>query len=461
MMGSILVDPDVPANKSSTLINTPRLLVFEAAIGAAALAALGPADGPPAAAAAVQQFRRILQGFNMQVIWGANDMIPWLFDHDGWKASLLKGNGLRDAGPIKTKDLINMVGFDPYSSFIRLLQGQTDLLVFHYDWRLSNDETAGKLETQIKERWWKGGLPADIASDQERITIIVHSMGGLVARHFIEALNGYRLVKKLITVGTPHLGAPIAYANYRGSELPLPLSKVIRPAHIMRVLFPFVPKALASRLPAIGVGLLMPAQMQIELMRSYASAIQLLPTYSFATGPGGPETPSVSYAGMTQLPTGRSVVSIMDLARGSLIGLGQFPFRTPNNLDSWLAGKVTYHTLAGTGVSKTAQGYRKSDDRALTDSFGDGTVPLGSAQLPSSAASSNIRRLPSLVSGVDHQDLFKSPIILNYCLSELGLPVPASPEFQLETGRYSPFMTEREWAAESIELAPARLSAYA
>ena len=461
MMGSILVDSDVPANKSSTLINTPRLLAFEAAIGAAALAALGPVAGPKAALDAVQGFRRILQGFNMQVIWGANDMIPWLFDHDGWKASLLKGNGLADPGPIKAGSVINMVGFDPYSSFIRLLQGQTDLLVFPYDWRLSNDVTARKLEAKIKDRWWSGGLPKDKASDEERITIIVHSMGGLVARHFIEVRNGYRLVKKLITVGTPHLGAPIAYANYRGSTLPLPLSRVIRPAEIMRVLFPLVPRALASRLPNIGVGLLMPAQMQIELIRSYASAIQLLPTYSFATGPGGLETPSVSYAGMTHLPTGRSVMSIMDLARGSLVGHGQFPPSTPGNLDSWLAGKLTYHTLAGTGVSGTAQGYRKSDDRALTDSFGDGTVPLGSAQLPSTAAPSNIRRLPLLVNGVDHQNLFKSPVIQSYCLSELGLPVPASPEFELETGRYSPFMTEREWVAESTEVEPVRLSAYA
>ena len=38
------------------------------------------------------------------------------------------------------------------------------------------------------------------------VDLVAHSMGGLVARHFIERLSGARKVGRLITIGTPHHG---------------------------------------------------------------------------------------------------------------------------------------------------------------------------------------------------------------------------------------------------------------
>jgi len=46
----------------------------------------------------------------------------------------------------------------------------------------------------------------------ERISIIAHSMGGLVSRYYVQALDGHLQVKTLITLGTPHHGTPTAYA---------------------------------------------------------------------------------------------------------------------------------------------------------------------------------------------------------------------------------------------------------
>ena len=40
-----------------------------------------------------------------------------------------------------------------------------------------------------------------------RLILIGHSMGGLVARYFIEVLSGWRDTKMLITLGTPHRGS--------------------------------------------------------------------------------------------------------------------------------------------------------------------------------------------------------------------------------------------------------------
>jgi pimeloyl-ACP methyl ester carboxylesterase len=49
------------------------------------------------------------------------------------------------------------------------------------------------------------GIEADAGP---RLTIVAHSMGGLVARCFIERQGGSRLTDRLITCGTPHLGSP-------------------------------------------------------------------------------------------------------------------------------------------------------------------------------------------------------------------------------------------------------------
>jgi len=46
--------------------------------------------------------------------------------------------------------------------------------------------------------------------DMDRFHIVGHSMGGLLARHYIQHCGGDRRVKSLITLGTPHRGTPTA-----------------------------------------------------------------------------------------------------------------------------------------------------------------------------------------------------------------------------------------------------------
>jgi triacylglycerol esterase/lipase EstA (alpha/beta hydrolase family) len=43
------------------------------------------------------------------------------------------------------------------------------------------------------------------------LSIIGHSMGGLIGRYYVKRLGGDRRVKNLITLGTPHNGSPSAY----------------------------------------------------------------------------------------------------------------------------------------------------------------------------------------------------------------------------------------------------------
>ena len=72
-----------------------------------------------------------------------------------------------------------------------------NLFLFPYDWRRSNFETARKLKETLESPPLAG----------RQVDILAHSMGGLVARIYIQELGGAARVKRLLTMGTPHLGS--------------------------------------------------------------------------------------------------------------------------------------------------------------------------------------------------------------------------------------------------------------
>jgi triacylglycerol esterase/lipase EstA (alpha/beta hydrolase family) len=46
--------------------------------------------------------------------------------------------------------------------------------------------------------------------DAKRVDIVAHSLGGIVARYYIERLGGARRVGRLVTIGSPHRGTALA-----------------------------------------------------------------------------------------------------------------------------------------------------------------------------------------------------------------------------------------------------------
>lgn len=76
-----------------------------------------------------------------------------------------------------------------------------DVKEIPYDWRLDINDIQQRISSDINF------VKAKYNSD--KVDIVAHSMGGLVARKYI--LNHRDQVDKLITVGTPNLGAPKAY----------------------------------------------------------------------------------------------------------------------------------------------------------------------------------------------------------------------------------------------------------
>lgn len=88
------------------------------------------------------------------------------------------------------------------------------LYAFAYDWRKDNRLAAQRLADLADQIAGTGATT---------ISVIAHSMGGLVARYFLESgdfnsRRGFSLVRILITLGTPHRGTPLALSAARGEE---------------------------------------------------------------------------------------------------------------------------------------------------------------------------------------------------------------------------------------------------
>jgi hypothetical protein len=80
-----------------------------------------------------------------------------------------------------------------------------NLVEFPYDWRLSNQLNGQRLAdtvVQHLERWRRLTQNKDA-----KLIFICHSMGGLVARWFLEMLGGRDVTRKLVTIGTPYQGS--------------------------------------------------------------------------------------------------------------------------------------------------------------------------------------------------------------------------------------------------------------
>jgi hypothetical protein len=321
------------------------------------------------------------------VLWGRDEMLWFVIDEDYFFDLLTDTDGRTNPGGgrvfpgdpttvmdspltrISERRIPSGIGpvvvpaVVPYDDFLLNLkwrQPTLDLRVFGYDWRLSNTVNALKLLAFLYDQWGLDSAPED---ERERVSIVAHSMGGLVARSFIESprLQGHRLVKQLITVGTPHLGSPAAY-NLMTDATPWGVLPI--------------PEELLSR------------GRQQELSLRLDSLAEMLPVYDFVTpaDSGGRREPW------------RSTLSELTLYRYPEFGRGPreeidalsvvLAFRQTlvpeEDLQAWLAWRrVRYLFLGGLGLLTAMETRRRApgEGRALVDLRldGDATVPYRSA----------------------------------------------------------------------------------
>lgn len=92
----------------------------------------------------------------------------------------------------------NRSGFLPLRAYLRL-HGHGRQIAFDYRSAGSIERLALRLKREI-----------DASIGGGRIDLVAHSMGGLIARYYLQQLGGARRVDRLITLGTPHRGTHAA-----------------------------------------------------------------------------------------------------------------------------------------------------------------------------------------------------------------------------------------------------------
>jgi pimeloyl-ACP methyl ester carboxylesterase len=158
-------------------------------------------------------------------IWGTSGQAIWkavtsggesikqlaLSASDDWRLDDL-GDGITAPGLVQDLHIIpGLWKIDGYSGLISRLQSalgldlNQNLFPFPYDWRRDNRVSARRLQklcqTRLKDWRERSG------NDKAEIILVGHSMGGLVARYFLECLGGWKDTRALISFGTPYRGS--------------------------------------------------------------------------------------------------------------------------------------------------------------------------------------------------------------------------------------------------------------
>jgi hypothetical protein len=120
-------------------------------------------------------------GITADRLLGDVHLIPYLWKIDGYT---------KVAETIKT-----VFDVTPGSNFFE----------FAYDWRRDNRVAARRLQREARQ--WLAAWRRSSGNAEAKLILIGHSMGGIVARYFLECLDGWQDSRALVTFGTPFLGS--------------------------------------------------------------------------------------------------------------------------------------------------------------------------------------------------------------------------------------------------------------
>lgn len=97
-----------------------------------------------------------------------------------------------------------------YNSLLAALRDNGwSVLPYYYDWRKQIPTNGTAL----------GNFIAGNTSENEKVNLVGHSMGGLLGRAYLELTAQGSKLSKLFTAGSPHRGATLAYPPWSGGEI--------------------------------------------------------------------------------------------------------------------------------------------------------------------------------------------------------------------------------------------------
>ncbi len=250
-----------------------------------------------------------------------------------------------------------------------------NLFVFPYDWHRSNVDTAILLKNKIRSIRDNVGV--------SKVDIAAHSMGGLVARQYIEGDGYSNDIDQLITIGTPHKGAPESYLSWAGGEFGITIKD-----KILKYIF-------QNESEHAGY-----SELYKYIREEVPSVEQLLPDYDYLY--------DVSKGKMREYPSeyprneflenlnaNENIMKLGAVRFANIVGDVQDPrestisrIRVEGTIES-LSGKWLYGVPEDFGDETTDQGMEYDN--------GDGTVPFSSAD--------SLERQGEVIINAEHNDL--------------------------------------------------------
>lgn len=133
-------------------------------------------------------------------------LVPGLFG--SWGEGIFKNNNNLSFGPAR----------DIYSPLLKFLmengyRPNKNLFVSFYNWRLDNSISMKRYLIPMINK-------VKAITKMNKVVLICHSMGGLVARSYIQGNNYQNDVDTLIMLGTPNSGTSTSYLFWEGGEVP-------------------------------------------------------------------------------------------------------------------------------------------------------------------------------------------------------------------------------------------------
>ena len=235
------------------------------------------------------------------------------------------------------------------------------LFPFPYDWHLSNRTTATLLKEKIDT--------IKVVCGCNKVDIVAHSMGGLVARQYIQSNDYAGDVRKLIFLGTPHMGAPKAYLMWEGGQSDVDFNgKILK--YVLTV------EALKNGYANL-----------FDYIRGapLPSVQELLPVYGYIKHAGSSDIPSFPnlqwYPGNLFLSDlNNTIVALYN----SGVTISNFVGQATDDKTITTIRVVpptSINPIALWGFGKPENFGNSSTDQGLERGAGDGTVPLSSASL--------------------------------------------------------------------------------
>lgn len=418
-----------------------------------------------------------------ELLWGRNGMLGWAPRMQQWVQEMSQGDGISNPGnvvprgftsmyfPLRTMAQIAAVAtmspigplavhaavrqfglhdivvkpYDDALQFFETQLGKGYVLAFPYDWRLSNDHNAALLKRAIEERW---GPTLD--NPARPLTIVAHSMGGLISRYYIERLGGASAVRNLVTVGTPHAGSPEALLI--PTNLPS-LARYLLPLEVVGwisslPLLPVSPFAIAMPLLNQFVnGFLRELQ---TMTLHFSSIFQMLPGFPFvhasAADPVAEPLAATLDAFKRAMCADAAVRGRRQVCTRPLAELGRFAELLRAGSGA-LPSRVSYYPIVSHTQPTVVRCNRLPGGglAGVSAACGDATVPARSAALPFAA---NVRNR-YISTTWSHSDMLRDPRVLQACLNvargstaavpgmseTVPLCIPAAPPRVLQTLR--------------------------